>query len=138
MASFDLIITDFINNAARKGFKWGENDCALFANDMLHNVFNWPDIGAKFRGKYTSWEGALKALRECGYKNTVDIANKELVACNRPKTGDVALYEDERCLGVVVNGYSYFLSNVVPIIRVPNREVLKFWTRGICQQQHQS
>jgi len=126
-------LTDYVNDAAAKGFKWGENDCALFANNALHKVFNHEDVGAKFRGKYDNYADALRVTKQLGYKDIPDIANQHLTQVNRPQTGDLALYIDNRCLGIVIGGYSYFLTGEF-LTRIPNRMCSKFW--GIrCQQQ---
>lgn len=128
-------IADYINNAAAKGFKWGENDCALFANNHLAQNFNYPDLAEPYRGKYTDFKSGLELINKSGYKDAVDMADKNLARINRPSIGDIALYIDERCLGICMGAYSYFLTAEF-ITRIPNRLCTKFW-RAPCQQQHQ-
>ena len=42
-------------------FMWGENDCALFAADVVR-AFTGVDIAADFRGKYTDEAGAFALI----------------------------------------------------------------------------
>ena len=126
-------IADYINRASAKGFKWGENDCALFANNMLAEVFNYHDLALPYRGKYDSFKSGLELINKNGYKSAIDMADKHLIRVNRPSIGDVALYFDERCLGICNGAYSYFLTDSF-ITRIPNRLALKFW-RLPCPQQ---
>ncbi len=50
--------------AARRGqpFQWGENDCALFACDLVEAATG-VDYAAPFRGRYRTAAGAARALK---------------------------------------------------------------------------
>ena len=126
-------IADYINKSVAKGFQWGENDCALFANNHLAENYGYDDLAKPFRGKYTDFKSGLELVNQAGYKDAIEMADKHLVRVNRPSIGDVALYLDERCLGICLGAYSYFLTADF-LTRIPNRLALKFW-RVPCQQQ---
>lgn len=46
-------------------FKWGSNDCCMFAADVVLAITG-ADIAAQFRGKYDDALGAARVLRETG------------------------------------------------------------------------
>ena len=126
-------IADYINKAAAKGFKWGENDCALFANNHLAEHYGYEDLAKPFRGKYTDYKSGLELINQAGYKDAIDMADKHLTRVNRPHVGDIALYADGRCLGICLGAYCYFLTASF-ITRIPNRLALKFWRLSWQQQ----
>lgn len=126
-------IADYINQSAAKGFKWGENDCALFANNHLAENYGYEDLAKPFRSKYSDFKSGLELINQAGYKDATDMADKHLVRINRPAIGDIALYFDGRCLGICMGAYSYFLTDNF-ITRIPNRMCEKFW-RLPCHKQ---
>ena len=117
----------FITEASNKGYAWGENDCALFANNYLVKFFDFPDLGEKFRGKYTDYKGALQTLRENGYEDVPSIAEKNLQETQRPRVGDIALYIDGRSLGICCGEYSWFLGMGKTLVKLPTRMCKKVW-----------
>lgn len=54
-------------------FKWGENDCALFAADAIQAVTG-VDIAEEFRGKYATERTAWKAIKKIAGGTTVSEA----------------------------------------------------------------
>lgn len=117
----------YIDQRAKQGFKWGENDCALFANDMLVKFFNMPDVGVNFRGKYKNWRGAIKTFKELGYTSVADIPKKHGYEVFEPKLGDIALYIDGKALGICMGVYSWFLSVNNILVKIPTKDTLKVW-----------
>ncbi len=54
---FDLLLA-----RRTRVFQWGENDCALFACDLVEAATGM-DYAAPFRGRYRTAAGAARALR---------------------------------------------------------------------------
>lgn len=120
-------ITSYIDDAAKRGFKWGDNDCALFANNMLVKCLGFYDVGANFRGKYSNFKDALRVTRELGYLDIPDIAQTHLRCVKTDYAlGDVALYTNSKALGVCAGEYSWFLG-LKGLVRVESRKINKFW-----------
>ncbi len=113
-------IAAYIGGRARKGFIWGENDCALFANDMLVKFFGMEDIGAGFRGRYNSAMSAMRIFLELGYESVPDIAYKHGRSVNSPDVGDIAIDPSKSALGICMGVYSWFLR--------PDNSMIKFET----------
>ena len=61
---------DFLLSRAKMAFKWGWNDCALFAADGIE-AMTGVDIAAKFRGKYIDEAGALAAIQSVAGGTTI-------------------------------------------------------------------
>ena len=136
MATIDSIETRvkaFLSKPENSIFKWGLKDCALFANDMLVEVFNFKDVGAAFRGKYATDLGAAKTIFKNGYKSVPDIPDCHLTVVEMPQAGDVVLHPQLDALGVCAGEYSYFIQEHDGLKRVMNRDCRKAW-RLICQQ----
>ncbi len=62
---YDFAERFFAAVAARRDvpFKWGVNDCALFACDVIREATG-ADHAAPFRGRYKSARGAVRVLKE--------------------------------------------------------------------------
>lgn len=132
MARFDSV-DEFLNTPENSRFKWGENDCALFANNMLVQVYDFEDVGEKFRGKYKTPLGAARRVFKLGYKSVADIPQTHLKCIPTAKKGCIALHPTIDALGVCNGEYSYFLKEHHGLERVENKNCRKFW--GIeCQQ----
>jgi len=61
---------EFLLARARTGFRWGVNDCALFAADGIRAVTG-VDIASDFRGKYADWTSALALIESLTGGSTV-------------------------------------------------------------------
>ncbi len=106
---------EVIRKAQSSDFKWGENDCALFACDCAH-AMTGVDHAADFRGKYKTRKGALAALARIeGVKTLPELADKylgERIALVNAQRGDVVLLaaDSVEALGVVAGSYAVFLA----------------------------
>lgn len=104
-----------IRKAQGSEFKWGENDCALFVCDCIM-VMTEVDYAAKFRGKYTTRVGAMKALKKLeDVKSLSELADKclgEKIDKSHAHRGDVVLLVDDsvEALGIVAGSYAVFLA----------------------------
>jgi len=90
--------------ARRKtAFRWGTNDCALFAADCIQ-AMTGTDLAAVYRGRYTSEAGARAILQATGYADVAAVAASMLAEIHpsRAATGDVAVmeYAGEPSLGI--------------------------------------
>lgn len=124
-------ITSYIEEARKKGFVWGDNDCALFANNMLVRIFNFPDVGAKFRGKYNDYKSATKYLKSIGYKNIADIAAQHGEEIFRPELGAIVLDKKTGALGICLGQYSYFLTMGSCLVSYPTLMVERMWRHKV-------
>ena len=122
--------------AARRGtpFEWGENDCALFACDVLLEATG-QDFAAPFRGRYKSAVGAARVLKKFsggGLEATAEkIARDEghaEVAPLMAQRGDMVLVEAEAgpALGVCL-GEAAAVAGQEGMIMVPARSWLRAW-----------
>lgn len=67
----------FIHRHYSMPFKWGQNDCCLFACDwVIEATVAEYDLGVGFRGKYKTRDGALKQLIKHGCETVEDLALK--------------------------------------------------------------
>lgn len=65
---------EFLMARAKVPFKWGANDCALFAADGI-GAISGVDIAEDFRGKYTDEVGAMALIKTvCGGSTIADAA----------------------------------------------------------------
>lgn len=52
--------------------RYGSHDCALFGSGVvlaMHGI----DPAAPWRGRYTTWRGGLRILRQAGYRDHIDV-----------------------------------------------------------------
>lgn len=126
-------VMHYLNNPARMIFEWGQNDCALFANDMLVETQGFKDVGIDFRGKYKTPLGAAKCIRKNGYEDVRDIAVKNLVEVDYPEAGDLVLHPNGESLGVCAGYYCYFVCEHNGYDKVLSLEIEQAWGTP-CQQ----
>ena len=77
--SWDLKLDDFILSRQNKKFKWGVQDCALFACDCIKEITG-QDVAYYFRGKYKNKNEAYSMLFEFsggGLEETAEKLTKE-------------------------------------------------------------
>lgn len=98
-------LTGYLAETAREGFRFGSNDCALFAAGAVR-AMTGSDPAAAFRGVYDTFEGGLKRLKKAGFADHVAV-----VAALFPpvppafaQVGDLAVVDtvEGPALGVVV------------------------------------
>lgn len=89
-----------------KPHAWGDNDCALFAADLVA-AMTGQDFGALFRGRYHNEAGARAILRSHGWSTLADVADHCLPRrLGRPRRGDLVLCDGKfgPFLGIVWAG----------------------------------
>ncbi len=84
-------LTAYLAETAHQGFRYGSNDCALFAAGAVR-AMTGQDPAAAWRGTYSTLEGGLERLRKAGFKDHIDQAGT-LFAAVAPafaQVGDIA------------------------------------------------
>ena len=106
---------DVIRAAKKAEFKWGKNDCALFACDCIL-AMTGIDHAKKFRGKYSTRKGAATALKKIeSVDDIAELADKylgERISLSHAQRGDIVLIavEDDNALGVIAGNHAVFLA----------------------------
>lgn len=87
-------LTAYLTETAGQGFRYGSNDCALFAAGAVRAMTDC-DPAAAWRGTYTTVEGGFKRLRKAGFQDHVDLAGSLFVEILPvfAQVGDLALVE---------------------------------------------
>lgn len=117
-------LANFIDRRRVLRFRWGKNDCALFASDGVLEMTG-VDLASEFRGKYSDREGAYAAMEEFAGGGVVEVAEQiaaqyqirevsKMFACR----GDVMLgkllvpdtLEISAALGLSIGEHSAFMS----------------------------
>ncbi|MEE8534768.1 MAG: hypothetical protein V3S45_01910 [Kiloniellales bacterium] len=133
---YDFAERLFAAVAARRArpFKWGENDCALFACDVLLEATG-QDFAAPFRGRYKSAVGAARVLKKFaggGLEETAEAIARDHARPEVPplkaQRGDMVLVETETgpALGVCL-GEAAAVAGQEGTVMVPARSWLRAW-----------
>lgn len=96
-------LNELIAEWEARPFAFGESDCALWVAAWVE-VATGEDFGAPFRGRYSTAEGAARALREHGagtLEATITAALGDPVPLAMLGRGDVVM-SHERAAGVVM------------------------------------
>ena len=86
-------LTEFLAQRKEMPFKWGKNDCCLFAADWVELV-SGQDPAKSFRGQYRTKNGAFKQLFKLGFKDIKSVFKASLNHEIEPlyaQRGDIAL-----------------------------------------------
>lgn len=84
-------LTAYLAETSHLGFRYGSNDCALFAAGAVR-AMTGHDPAAAWRGTYTTLEGGFKRLRKAGFRDHFALV-EELFAEGEPafaQVGDIA------------------------------------------------
>ena len=111
--NWKLALIQYVGESARKPFAFGSHDCALFAAGAVL-AMTGVDLAAKWRGKYTTLNGGLLALKRAGYADHVALAaaNFKAIAPAFAAPGDLAVIDgpEGAALGVVQGEGVYVLT----------------------------
>lgn len=104
----------FIEEMRTAPFEWGKNDCGLAWAGRFVEIVTGEKPDVKVRS-YKTKRGAVRAMRELGYKNlkdaAADVLNREPQHPSRGSLGDLALIKSDGALGYafgIVNGERVF------------------------------
>lgn len=129
---------EFLLSRAHDPFKWGSNDCALFAADGIQAITGL-DIAADFRGKYTDEAGAFALIKSVTGGSTVADAAawcakkhglKELEKPLFAQRGDLVAFEARGSFvaGLIhLNGRDIVAVGEQGLYRFPITEVKRAW-----------
>lgn len=103
----------WVQDAQQRPFRWGEWDCALAATDCVM-LLTGDDLGADFRGHYSTHKGSLRTIKNLGYDGLKSIATdrlgEPLVTPKLAQRGDVVLAKTDNgqalliCIGTQAVG----------------------------------
>lgn len=111
-------------------FRYGSNDCALFAAGAVR-AMTGHDPAAAWRGSYTTLEGGLKRLRKAGLADHVAVVDSLLlpVAPAFAQVGDLALLRDHEGQGLgIVAGETVVCLSPRGLAHLPRDFVTAAWS----------
>ncbi len=114
----------YLEHAARRPFKEGEHDCALFLAGGVE-AMTGEDYAAPYRGRYSTTLGGLRILKKAGFEDHVALAAHHLkekpVAFANVGDGAAVPTPDGPALGIVQGEGVYLLPpariTVYPLLR---------------------
>lgn len=123
-------LTAYLVETAGNGFRYGSNDCALFAAGAVR-AMTGEDPAAAWRGSYTTLEGGLKRLMKAGFENHIALVDSLLteVPPAFAQVGDIVLVDapDGPALGVV-SGEAVACLAPQGLGYLPREAALRAWT----------
>lgn len=107
-------LADYAASVAGKKFRFGQLDCALFAAGAVEAQTGL-DLAAEWRGNYRSLAHGLRAIKEAGFSDHIDLvaAHFPTIAPSMARVGDIAVLpsdEGEAALGIVQGPGVYCLT----------------------------
>ncbi|WP_274426742.1 DUF6950 family protein [Chelativorans sp. YIM 93263] len=107
---FDAVIDEIKYSS----FAWGERDCGPWLVGRVVEAVTGEDLAAPYRGRYRTYRGAVRVMREQGYHNLGDLVASMLpeIHPSQAKIADIAAFADDTELGFSlgpVNGDRVFV-----------------------------
>ncbi|PCJ99981.1 MAG: hypothetical protein COA45_03980 [Zetaproteobacteria bacterium] len=101
----DVLLDEFITQAAQRPFEWGKFDCALFVSDWCVKCAGF-DPALNYRGKYKTEIGAKRQLlkKDKSMSNACD-DHMLRVGVNFAQKGDIcaALLDGSMTMGIIAS-----------------------------------
>lgn len=122
------------NDLLSEPFAWGRNDCCLFASDCIMAVTG-EDLGAEFRGTYSTEREAKKILASLDCKNVGDLASRYLpeIKVSLAQRGDIVMMpsieEGNFYLAVVVS-HTAVGPTSRGMLHSPKKNAVRAWRVG--------
>ncbi len=111
-------------------FEWGKHDCSLFAADLIKEMTG-TDLAEGLRGKYASFKGSLRVIKEQGFKDLAELLDSKLgvqIPVKMAKRGDVVLLKtDKQKAAGIVAGANAVAAGVDGVVLVPMKNWLLAW-----------
>lgn len=112
----------FIAETAPRPLVYGQHDCALFAAGAVQAMCG-VDLAAVWRGHYTTRLGGIRALRKAGFRDHIDLVERQFAAvpAAQARAGDLAVVagDDGPALGLVQGQMIYVLRPIGGLGLVP-------------------
>ena len=107
-------LNDYLAKHGESAFQWGKLDCALFAAGAVRAMTH-KDPAHKFRGKYKTARGSVRALKRFGAGN-LELTIADMFEECPPafaRRGDLALVDGELgvMIGVVTGDVAVFIGD---------------------------
>jgi len=125
-----------IEKAEATPFAWGSNDCCLFVCDVIL-AMTGVDLGADFRGKYDTREGAEALIGFATDGGDLELFVEQMcrqnhmpeVEVNFAWRGDVALHDADAgpCLGIIDGDGAVYLSEKHRLLMIPRGDIRRTW-----------
>lgn len=132
LANWEERLSSFLRDRRRAPFKYGSNDCAMFASDAVIAITG-TDPAPDFRGKYRTLAGSVRALRDIGEgdldRTFSDRFPSKPVAFAR--RGDLVF--NGEAVGVCLGADCAFVGseeNVEGLVTIPTMQMKKAWAVG--------
>ena len=129
-------LADYIVEAKAKTFQWGNFDCALAVCDAIR-AETGTDVGAAYRGRYSTLAGALNLLGNDLGTFAASVASGLGMAEVRPtfaRRGDAVLLDNgdpTKALGIVdLGGRFAWCAGQNGMVRKPMSTWLRAWKVG--------
>lgn len=123
-------LTAYLIEIAPASFRFGSQDCALFAAGAIRAMTGHDPAGA-FRGAYTTFEGGVERLKAAGFASHIDVVDTlfDRIAPAFAQVGDLVLIDapDGPALGVM-NGETIACLNPRGLAHWPRDAAAAAWT----------
>lgn len=121
----------FVASHMRTPFAWGAHDCVTFAADAVM-ALTGEDPLKRFRGRWTSAQGAARLLERLGGLEKAVDAVLSPVAPALAQRGDVAAWRDEdgRLQLAIVEGETLVGPGLEGQARLPRAAMVLAWSAG--------
>lgn len=129
LPDWEARLAAYLASVAGLPHAYGSHDCALHAANAVIALTD-EDPAARFRGRYSTQIGSLRALRRYGegtLEATFDAAFPE-IPCAFAQRGDIVLRDGS--VGVCLGGDAAFVGEeggLPGLVRFPRREWAKAW-----------
>jgi hypothetical protein len=140
--NWETLLHNFLEGRKAAPFAWGANDCALFAADAV-NAMTGTDLGASYRGKYTTQAGANSQMQTiCGSSDALALATHLCSSAGFAqwpnvgfaRRGDVIVLanpDGSHSLGIVsLNGVQALFVTTTGLQRMRTRSCVAAWKVG--------
>lgn len=126
--NWEYLLAEYIRESGLLDFKWGTNDCALWASRWVDTATD-SARNLEWEGQYDSGEAAQAFMESKGFADPMAIADAYLAARTtvaKAQRGDLVLHTDG-ALGICNGRYSYFLLVGRGLTAFPTTRCLKAW-----------
>ena len=109
-------------------FEWGKKDCCMAVADIFKLYTGW-DFAEKFRGKYTTASGSLRALKRYGAGTIEATIDTMMKRTSDPMRGDLAMVSTSagESLAIIFSNQAWAMSES-GLVSLPMSAVVTSWS----------